>query len=365
MPLKGLYVHIPFCEHICFYCDFAKRVPKNNEMIFEYLEHLNNEYMTIPSHKKSFDTVYIGGGTPSMLDIVQLTLLFEMLKDLAPVEYTIEVNPESYTHEKGLLFKKYGINRISLGVQSFDQTILDYIGRKHCSSDVFFAVDDLKSIGINNISIDLIFSIPGQTIKTIKHDLQQLKKLDVNHVSYYALILEEKTVFYHQYEQGLFTQNDMDLEADMYLYVMDKLKKQGFKQYEISNFAKNDMFSRHNNLYWTLEPYLAIGAGAHGFDGKIRYQNHRNLTDYYQTFTKEVIHVDNETLLTDAMIFGLRKMSGVNLSLIKRQFGVDIMDRYKELNKFIKLGLVELDGDTLRLTSKGILLGNQVFGVFI
>lgn len=363
--MKGLYVHIPFCEHICFYCDFAKRVPKNNEMIFEYLNYLNKEYMTIPSHKKSFDTIYIGGGTPSMLDIDQLTLLFEMLKDIDPTEFTIEVNPESYTHEKGLLFKKYGINRISLGVQSFDQDILDYIGRKHCNSDVFFAVEDLKKIGISNISIDLIFSIPGQTLKTIKNDLKQLKKLDIEHVSYYALILEEKTVFYYQYEKGLFKQNDMDLEADMYLYVMSELKKQGFEQYEISNFAKNKQYSKHNTLYWTLEPYQAIGAGAHGFDGHIRYENYRNLNEYYQSFTKEIIHVSEDTLLVDAMIFGLRKLSGVNLESIKQRFGVDIMIRYPKLHKFIELELIEIVENNLRLTSKGVLLGNQVFEIFI
>lgn len=365
MSLKGLYVHIPFCEHICFYCDFAKRVPKNKQMIDEYLDYLKKEYMTIPSHHKLFDTIYIGGGTPSMLDTNQLRKLFELFKDMNPIEYTIEVNPESYSHEKGLLFKEYGVNRISLGVQSFDQGILNYIGRKHQTSDVFYAVNDLKNLGIDNISIDLIFSIPGQTIKTIEHDLTMLKQLDVNHVSYYALILEEKTVFYHQYQQGLFVQNDSDLEADMYLYVMQKLSELGFEQYEISNFCKNNLYSRHNSLYWSLEPYLAIGAGAHGFDGKIRYHNHRNLIDYYQTFTKEIIHCEEETLLSDALIFGLRKIKGVNINELNDRFKVDIIEKYSELKKFFDLQLIEIDNGYLRLTKEGILLGNQIFEVFI
>lgn len=300
-----------------------------------------------------------------MLDINQLRTLFEMFKDLSPVEYTIEVNPESYTHEKGLLFKEYGINRISLGVQSFNEDILKYIGRKHHTKDVLDAVSDLKQIGINNISIDLIFSIPGQSIETIKQDLELLKELDVTHVSYYALILEEKTVFYHQYQQGIFKQNDSDLEADMYVFVMDELKKQGFTQYEISNFCKNNQYSKHNSLYWTLEPYLAIGAGAHGFDGKIRYQNHRNLNDYYQSFTKEIIHCDDDTLLSDALIFGLRKLEGVHIESINRRFNRNILEKYNELDKFFKLNLIEINDGYLRLTKQGILLGNQVFEVFI
>lgn len=363
--MKGLYVHIPFCEHICYYCDFAKRVPKNSDMINEYLTHLQKEFDAINITKRVYDTIYIGGGTPSMLDVNQLKTLFEMFKSLAPTEYTIEVNPESYTHEKGLLFKSYGINRISLGVQSFEQPILDYIGRKHHNLQVFDAVSSLKKIGINNISIDLIFAIPGQTMASIKNDLDQLEKLNIEHVSYYSLILEEKTVFYHKYLNKSFVKTDIDLEADMYIYIQDRLEKLGFEQYEISNFAKNKKYSTHNNLYWSMAPYDAIGAGAHGFDGKNRYYNYRDLPQYYEK-TQQGSYVETEeTYLSDTLIFGLRRLEGVDLNEIKQRHNVDVLTAFKGIQKHIDSGLVVIEDNRLKLTKKGLLLGNQVFEVFV
>ncbi|MDY0209936.1 MAG: radical SAM family heme chaperone HemW [Acholeplasma sp.] len=363
--MRGLYVHIPFCEHICFYCDFAKRVAKNNEMIEDYLTHLERDFCSITQSVCAYDTIYIGGGTPSMLSVFQLTRLFEMLKKYTPIEYTIEVNPESYTHEKGLLFKKYGINRVSLGVQSFEKSILDYIGRKHDNEQVFNAVSSLQSIGITNISIDLIFSIPGQNIASISNDLSILATLDVPHVSYYSLILEEKTVFYHKYLKKQFKQTDIDLEADMYELIVDSLKKQGYEQYEISNFAKNGKYSMHNQLYWTMQPYDAIGAGAHGYDGVNRYYNHRLLNEYYQTpLQGSYIETDTQKL-SDTLIFGLRRSVGVKIDEINQDFGIDLLKHFDGLDKYFKLGLIEVTDGYLRLTQKGFLLGNQVFEVFI
>ena len=363
--MKGLYVHIPFCEHICFYCDFAKRVPKNKSMMDEYLVYLKQDFDTLDSTKTQYDTIYIGGGTPSLLDIEQLTTLFELFKSYQPVEYTIEVNPESYTHEKGLLFKKYGINRISLGVQSFEQPILDYIGRKHHNDQVFDAVKSLKSIGINNISIDLIFAIPGQTMASIKHDLDLLEQLDIKHVSYYSLILEEKTVFHYKYLNNAFQKADIDLEADMYLYIQDRLAEQGFEQYEISNFAKEGLYSKHNYLYWTMAPYDAIGAGAHGFDGKKRYYNYRDLPHYYEKVRQGSYIETQESYLSDTLIFGLRTLKGIHIPTINQRHGINLLEKYKDIQKYIDLGLVIIEDSYLKLTKKGLLLGNQVFEVFV
>ncbi|MDG0888178.1 radical SAM family heme chaperone HemW [Paracholeplasma manati] len=363
--MKGLYVHIPFCEHICFYCDFAKRVAKNREMIDEYLVHLKKEFDQIPLIDRQFDTVYIGGGTPSMLDIKQLTYLLELFKDLKPLEYTIEVNPESYTHDKGMLFKQYGINRVSLGVQSFEPEILTYIGRKHDNTQVFYAIEDLNDIGIDNISIDLIFAIPGQTMASIKHDLDIVSTLAIKHISYYSLILEEKTVFYHQYLKKQFRKADIDLEADMYEYIIDRLNALGFNQYEISNFTKGPHASKHNQLYWSMDPYIGIGAGAHGFDGKLRTQNHRNLPDYYENPLASAYHETDQQYLSDTLIFGLRRLGGILIDDIEARFGFKLFEKYPKLIQLQALGLIEIVDQHLRLTRKGLLLGNQVFEVFI
>lgn len=363
--MKGLYVHIPFCEHICFYCDFAKRVAKNREMIDEYLVHLKREFDSIPHMDRNFDTVYIGGGTPSMLDIQQLTFLLTLFKDLNPQEYTIEVNPESYTHEKGLLFKAFGINRVSLGVQSFEPEILSYIGRKHHNDQVLHAIQDLNDIGIHNISIDLIFAIPGQTMASIAHDLDIVSTLNIQHISYYSLILEEKTIFYHQYLKKQFRKTDIDLEADMYEYIIDRLNQLGFKQYEISNFTKGDYASKHNQLYWSMDPYIGIGAGAHGFDGTLRTQNHRNLPDYYKQFQASSYKESDAQYVSDTLIFGLRRLIGMDLTEIETKFGFNLFDRYPKLVSLQSLGLIEVVDNHLRLTRKGLLLGNQVFEVFL
>jgi oxygen-independent coproporphyrinogen III oxidase len=363
--MKGLYVHIPFCEHICFYCDFAKRVAKNREMIDEYLTYLKLEFDQLPDSDKSFDTIYIGGGTPSMLDLKQLTTLFNLFKGLKPIEYTIEVNPESYSHDKGLLFKQYGINRVSLGVQSFEPSILEYIGRKHSNDQVIHAIQDLNTLGIDNISIDLIFAIPGQTMTSIEHDLDMVSTLPIKHISYYSLILEEKTVFYHQYLKKQFRKTDIDLEADMYEYILKRLNRLGFTQYEISNFTKGDHASKHNQLYWSMDPYVGIGAGAHGFDGHTRYQNHRLLPNYYASFKQSSFVESPSQYLSDTLIFGLRRLVGLHLPTIEIKFNIQLFEKYPKLHHLQSIGLIEVVDDYLRLTEKGLLLGNQVFEVFL
>jgi len=363
--LKGLYIHIPFCEYICHYCDFVKSIPKNKETVDQYLEALVQEIRTYQDHFDSIETIYIGGGTPSMLTLDQLTYLFESIKVIKPKEYTIEVNPESYTEEKGLLFKKYGINRISLGVQTFNQKLLKYLNRKHKNQQVFEIISHLKTIGIPQISLDLIYAIPGQTIEDLYFDLDQVQKLDITHVSCYSLILEEKTYFYYKYLKGQFEQMDEDTEAQMYEIVMDELVRQGFEHYEISNFAKQKNYSYHNLIYWTLGTYIGVGLGAHGFvDGKRTY-NHRSMPKYLEDPQKESTYQNTETLLQDELIFGLRKLSGVSLSQIKDKYQIDIFKTYPQLYEKIDLGLIKIENDHLILTRKGLFLGNQVFMVFI
>jgi len=363
--MKGLYIHIPFCEHICHYCDFVKRVPKNKEMIDTYLIALQDEIKSYQDHFQSIETIYIGGGTPSMLDVHQLEFLFTILKDIHPFEYTIEVNPESYSVEKGELFKRYGINRISLGVQTFNDQLLNYLNRKHTKQLVIDVVDHLKSIGFSRISIDLIYAIPGQTLEDLYQDLDYIKDLNITHVSCYSLILEEKTYFYHQYLRGKFEQMDEDTEAKMYEIVMDELKKQGFEHYEISNYAKNGHYSKHNLIYWTLGEYIGTGLGAHGFVNGYRTQNYRALPQYLKNPIEEKKFQEIDVLLQDELIFGLRKIDGVSLSMIRKKYGIDLFQKYSQLQEKIELGLIKIENDYLKLTEKGLFLGNQVFMVFI
>lgn len=363
--MKGLYIHIPFCEHICHYCDFVKRVPKNDEMIETYLKALRKEILSYQNHFSTIETIYIGGGTPSMLTVDQLTFLFESLVDIHPVEYTIEVNPESYTEDKGKLFKSFGINRVSLGVQTFNEKLLEYLNRKHTNQKVYDTVDHLKSIGIKHISIDLIYAIPGQTIEDLYEDLKHIDQLNITHVSCYSLILEEKTYFYHQYLRGKFEQMDEDTEASMYQIVMNELKKQGFEHYEISNYAKEKHYSKHNLIYWTLGEYIGVGLGAHGFVDGYRTYNERALPKYLVEPMKEKTYQTKEMLIQDELIFGLRKIQGVHIDSLENTYHIKLFDIYPKLTEKIDIGLVEVKEGYLKLTEKGIFLGNQVFMVFV
>lgn len=361
IKMHGLYVHIPFCEHICVYCDFCKRVPRPN-MIVNYLNTLKTEYLKL--NKTNYQTIYIGGGTPSMLNISELTMLFEMLKDNNPLEYTIEINPESYTHEKGLLLKQFKVNRVSLGVQTFNEEILASLNRKHKNEDVYFVINDLISLGITNISLDLMFALPNQTMADVENDLKIISNLPIKHLSYYSLILEEKTILYQKYLKNEFSLNE--LETDMYLYIIEELKRQGFNHYEVSNFSIDKKYeSLHNKLYWNLSLYDAIGTGAHGFNGKERYYYDCNIESFIKKPTIHYQKQSNDVLLGDYMIFSLRLMEGVNLIEVKKRFNIDPLKYFKELEKFILEGFLEIENNYLKTTKKGLLFLNQIELVFI
>lgn len=363
--MKGLYVHIPFCEYICHYCDFVKQVPKNQEMIDTYLIKLREEIYQYRNHFDSIDTIFIGGGTPGMLKPHQLAYLFESLKEIKPSEYSIELNPESYTHEKGLLFKKYHINRVSVGVQTFDNKILKYLNRGHTQDQVFEVIKDLKQLGMDELSIDLIFAIPGQTMDHIQRDLTLAKRLDINHISYYSLILEDKTYFYHQYLRGNFKPMDEDMEAQMYHHIIDDLTRSGFEQYEVSNFARNNAYSKHNTLYWELSEYIGVGLGAHGFIDNERTLNEKAMTKYLDHFRLSSTPQTKAELLQDELIFGLRKTKGVSVAMIKEKYGIDVFLEYPRLKEKMALGLVKHEDGYIALTKEGMMLGNQVFVLFI
>ncbi len=364
--MRGLYIHIPFCKKICNYCDFTKRVPKNKEMIDEYLIHLKEELLTYKKYFDSIKTIYIGGGTPTLLDIDELKVLFDMLKDFKNIEeFTIEINPETLTKEKALLIKEAGVNRCSIGVESFDSNILKILGRNHTKTDVYNTIKYLKEVGISNINIDLIFATPGSDLSSIENDIKEFYTLDIKHLSYYSLILEENTIFYSMYKKDKLVLIDNDLEAKMYGFIINDLEKNGFKQYEISNFAEDGYESIHNKIYWLNKEYIGVGLGASGYLDGVRYTNNTVLNEYYKKYRKSIEIIDFNTKFSEEMILGLRLSRGINIEYVNKTYKKDLLKDFKDIEKYIKSGDLVIEDGYLHLTKKGMLIANDIFVLFI
>ncbi|MDL2292103.1 radical SAM family heme chaperone HemW [Acholeplasma sp. OttesenSCG-928-E16] len=362
--MKGLYIHIPFCKTICSYCDFVKKVPYKNE-ISEYMDALIKEIRTYSEYFSSIDTIYIGGGTPNLLGLVELEKLLYELREINPIEFSIEINPDLYSFEFGKLLKKYGVNRISLGVQSFNETNLSLLKRTHSKENVYTVFESLTNLGFQNINIDMIFGIPGQTLSDLENDIDEVIRINPAHVSFYSLILENNTLLYHQYKYKGLSLVDEDTEAQMFNRVIDKLSKAGYTHYEISNFCHRGFESKHNLKYWELEEYIGVGLGSSGFIDGIRTKNNRVISQYIKNTVYERIEQTPADLIQDEMIFGLRKIDGVNIEKINQKYGIDILRKYEDIKKRIQDGLLEIVDGNLRLTKKGIFLGNQVFEIFV
>ena len=348
----GLYVHIPFCTNICTYCDFSKMYYKK-EWVDRYLEALKKEIQQY-AIDVPITTVYIGGGTPSSLTTEQLQTLLQMLQVYTNnvLEYTIEVNPESMSYEKLQLFKAYGINRLSIGVQTFNEKILKKIGRQHCNQEVFRLIYQAQEIGINTISIDLMYNLPLQTKEDILKDLQIVETLPITHLSYYSLILEEHTMLYNEHFEGM---NEQE-EYTMTEMIREKLGQIGFHRYEISNFEKNGHPSLHNSIYWLNQHYYGFGLGAHGYLQNIRYSNTKQLSAYLRGEFLLCEETINQTeSMFEALMLGLRLANGISLSLFKQRYHIDLLAYYQErLQPFFNQGLLIIEENHLRPTSKGM-----------
>ena len=375
MP-KGLYIHIPFCDHICTYCDFPKLMTKGQK----HEDYLNALIQELKNYERNvgfdqLETIYIGGGTPTALTLPQLSLLFDYLRKSLSFEklkeISIEANPENLTLEKVSFLKKQGITRVSLGVQTFEDDLLKQIGRKHKGSDVKKAIKTLKDHGINNINIDLIYSIPGQTLDQIKSDLEKAIALDITHISAYSLIVEEHTKLYLDYMKDKVELTDNEIEATMYEFVIKFLEDKGFSQYEISNFTKG-LPSIHNKWYWLNEEYIGVGLGAHGYVQGWRYQNTRAITSYIQTIESgslpivERHEVSKEEKIEEEMFLGLRLLQGINIVATNKKHHVLIEEIYEDaLKKLIAMDYLIIEEGWIRLTKKGILMANEVFEQFL
>ena len=369
---SSAYVHIPFCTQICYYCDFSKVFIKN-QPVDAYLEHLIQETRSYEIGK--LRTLYIGGGTPTALSAQQLAyLLTELPKvmDLSEVEeFTIEANPGDLDPDKIAVLKDSQVNRVSLGVQTFDNKMLKKIGRSHQEQDIYDNIRHLKQAGFDNISIDLIYALPGQTMDQVKENVAKAIDLDIPHMSLYSLILENHTVFMNRMRRGKLPLPKEELEAEMFEYIIDELEKAGFEHYEISNFSKPGFESRHNLVYWDNAEYYGLGAGASGYVDGIRYKNHGPIRHYLEAIeagkariTEE--HLTLEEKMEEELFLGLRKKSGVSKARFEEKFGVSFDQRYGQVVAILtEQGLLVPDDKQVRMTKRGLFLGDTVAEKFI
>ena len=366
------YVHIPFCTQICYYCDFSKVFIKN-QPVDSYLEHLIEEYHSYDIQK--LRTLYIGGGTPTALSAPQLAFLLEKLTDKLDLSYleelTIEANPGDLDEEKIAVLKDSPVNRVSLGVQTFNDRMLKQIGRSHSEKDIYENIANLKKAGFDNISIDLIYALPKQTMEDVKTNVAKAIALDIPHMSLYSLILENHTVFMNRMRRGKLPLPKEDLEAEMFEYIIAELEKAGFEHYEISNFSKPGFESRHNLMYWDNAEYYGIGAGASGYVDGIRYKNHGPIRHYLQAVEAGNARVQEEVLtlkekMEEEMFLGLRKKTGVSKKRFEEKFGLSFEDQYGAVvSELTEQGLLVPDKDIVRMTKKGLFLGDTVAEKFI
>lgn len=375
--IQAAYIHIPFCEHICHYCDFNKVFLKG-QPVDEYLDSLEKEIkLTIDKYgEQTLSTIFVGGGTPTSLSASQLERLCGIinteLQQHQGIEYTFEANPGDLTEDKLKALYEGGVNRLSFGVQSFNNELLQRIGRTHKAEDVFSSIEAAKKIGFNNISVDLIYSLPGQTLEDFKDTLKTAFSLDIQHYSGYSLIIEPKTVFYNLMRKGKLPTPGEDVEASMYGVLMEEMTSHGFQQYEISNFAKPGFKSKHNLTYWNNEQYFGFGAGSHGYIAGNRYSNYGPLKKYMQPLEQgefPIMHEQKVSLveqMEEELFLGLRKNQGVSLTSFEKKYNNTVLQLFeKEIKGLLDRGLIKIQGEYLKLTDKGRFLGNEVFQSFI
>ncbi|MCP9298880.1 radical SAM family heme chaperone HemW [Bacillus halotolerans] len=376
--MKSAYIHIPFCEHICHYCDFNKYFIQS-QPVGEYLNALEKEMINTieKTGQPDLDTIFIGGGTPTSLSEDQLKKLMDMVsRVLKPAdtlkEFAVEANPDDLSAEKLKILKEAGVNRLSFGVQTFEDDLLEKIGRVHKQKDVFASFERAREIGFENISLDLMFGLPGQTLKHLDHSLKTALSLNAEHYSVYSLIVEPKTVFYNLMQKGGLHLPAQEQEAEMYETVMSRMEAAGIHQYEISNFAKQGMESQHNLTYWSNEEYFGFGAGAHGYIGGIRTVNVGPVKHYIDLIAekgfpyRDTHEVTMEEQIEEEMFLGLRKTSGVSKKRFEEKYGRSLDKLFPGvLKELSEKGMILNTESAVCLTHQGKLLGNEVFGAFL
>lgn len=367
------YVHIPFCTQICYYCDFSKVFIKN-QPVDDYLQALIREIEL--AQPGPLRTIYIGGGTPTAITAEQLDYLLTNLQRIIDMstleEFTIEANPGDLTPEKIAVLEKSAVNRVSLGVQTFNDKHLKRIGRSHNEAQIYDNIAALKAAGFHNISIDLIYALPGQTMEDVKENVRKALELDIPHYSLYSLILEHHTVFMNKMRRGKLNLPTEDLEAEMFDYIIAELEKHGFEHYEISNFGKPDMQSQHNLVYWDNDEYYGFGAGASGYVDGVRFRNRGPIQHYLKAIREDgharlsEEHLTKSEMMEEEFFLGLRKKSGVSIPRFETKFGEDFQALYGHVvEELMADELVQITDNRLRMTKKGLFLGDTVAEKFI
>lgn len=360
---ESCYVHVPFCTHICGYCDF-QRVGYSDVLCDQWLDALEKE-MTMRQLPKHFKTMYLGGGTPSCLSLSRLKRLFELLRPytLEAEEFTMEMNPESCSEEVVSLAASMGVNRVSLGLQSFDETLLKLMNRKHDQQMISASIDLLHQHGIHNISVDVMYSLPTQTMDQWISTLEQCVRLDITHLSMYSLTIEPGSAFARANLKPL----DSDAEADMYERAIEFLSSHGFLQYEISSFCKPGFESRHNLAYWHYDDFIGIGLGASGKEHHVRYDHPFGFQAYFRDPVKlERIELTQEDEMFEMLMMGLRLKSGMSLSLFHKRFSCSFKQVYADpLKTCIENGWIEFDDDKIKATERGFEILNTVLEEFL
>ncbi|MGE1143470.1 radical SAM family heme chaperone HemW [Bacillus pumilus] len=376
--MKAAYIHIPFCEHICHYCDFNKFFIKT-QPVDEYLAALEKEMQHTIEQKgeQELRTIFIGGGTPTSLTVSQLDELMNSIhRVLKPsknlVEFAVEANPDELSLEKLHVLKEAGVNRLSFGVQTFEDDLLKKIGRVHQKKDVLTSFERARDVGFDNISLDLMFGLPHQEKHHVMNSLETAFSLGAEHYSVYSLIVEPKTVFYNLMQKGKLHLPPQEREAEMYELVMDEMERHGLHQYEISNYAKPGFESQHNLTYWSNEDYFGFGAGAHGYVDGIRNVNAGPVKHYLELIEqtgfpyKETHQVTKAEQIEEELFLGLRKIEGVKSADFQAKYGASPEALFPTvLEELAEKGLIVKDDIGIRLTRKGKLLGNEVFQAFL
>jgi oxygen-independent coproporphyrinogen-3 oxidase len=378
MKPAGIYIHIPFCRSRCSYCDFATGLYES-ALAERYVASVVSEIKSWREVEpvQTVDTIYFGGGTPSLLSPAQLEALMQAVRKRFDVssnaEVTMEMNPGTVTMEALQAFRELGINRASFGAQTFDDRELARLGRSHSVADTHRTFSLLRTAGFDNVSFDLIAGLPGQTLDGWKRNLNEAFALRPEHLSFYLLEVHEGTPLAAHIRTGLQPAPDEDLAAEMYRVMLERAAEAGYEHYEISNLSLPGFESRHNTKYWTGAPYYGFGCSAHSFDGESRrWANERDLSKYVALVERhDSPRVEDRRLSEDdrraeAVFLGMRMMAGVRTDEFREMFGVDLRAAHADdLRNFQEAGLIEFDGDLLKLTRAGALLANEVFAAFV
>lgn len=364
LKVYNTYIHIPFCENKCNYCDFTSFKISGNEDS-KYVDYLLKE---ISLYKKKYDlsvkqnTIYFGGGTPSLLSNNDLKRILSEFNYDETTEITIEINPKTTNKLKLKSYRELGINRLSIGVQSFNNKMLQILGRIHNSREAIRIYKEAKEVGFQNISLDLMFALPKQTLEDLKKDLKELFDLEPEHFSIYSLIWEEGTNFYKDLMSGKLKETDNDLEAEMYEFIIEEAKKHNYEHYEISNFSKRNFASRHNTIYWENKNYLGVGLAAAGYLENERYKNHSNFLDYYKSLEKEEFPISEKEILSPEEREQYKYILGFRMLEKKIKPSLE----YKEkLEALLLEGYVEKIEEEYKITKKGLMLFNDFISNFI